>query len=80
MRNKRMEEKLAMKRAVDVSGCKRVDDDYVITNYIDGVDYCDAETEEWIWSIGRRRSDGLVIASLTTKFYQHPDFECIWLR
>lgn len=44
------------------------------------VDYCIPDTESWIWSIGKRKSDGTLFASTDTRFYQNPDYECIWLR
>jgi hypothetical protein len=46
----------------------------------EGFDYCDAKNERWIWSIGRRLSDGTVLASLTDEFYQNAEYECLWLR
>jgi len=39
---------------VDVSACQRTaTGDYVLEAFVDGVDYCDAVAEVWIWSIGR---------------------------
>jgi hypothetical protein len=46
----------------------------------DEMDYCDAKTERWIWSIGRRKKDGVMIASLDGDLYQNDDYECLWLR
>ena len=45
-----------------------------------GCDFCVAAREAWIWSIGKRRSDGAVLASTDARFYEHPEFECLWLR
>ena len=56
---------------------------FVLDEYIDDVDYCDAQNEEWIWSIGRRKSGphaGVIYASTSTQFYQHPEYTCLWLR
>ena len=43
-------------------------------------DFCNHKTEEWIWSIGKRRSDGVILASHGSELYQNPEFECLWLR
>jgi hypothetical protein len=51
-----------------------------LTGFVEGVDYCDAETERWIWSIGRSLLTGSILASTDTRFYQHPEFDCLWLR
>ena len=80
MVNRAMEEKLRQGLAVDVSAFPRTGNHYALDCYADDVDYCDAKTEQWIWSIGRRRSDGAIFASLTTDLYQNPEFECLWLR
>jgi hypothetical protein len=44
------------------------------------VDYCDAATEQWIWSIGKSLADGTIVASIDGRFYQNPQYECLWLR
>jgi hypothetical protein len=56
---------------------------------------CDAEHEQWIWSVGRcvktwrsTRDDGLtmlvpigtILASTSSILYQHQNFKCLWLR
>jgi len=46
----------------------------------EGKDYCDGKRERWIWSIGRRKSDGTILASCTDEFYQNAEYECLWLR
>ncbi len=46
----------------------------------DGAEYCYAAKEQWVWSIGKRRTDGRIFASLDTRFYGNPMFECLWLR
>jgi hypothetical protein len=82
MRNQGMARKLADREAVDVSKCERDENgDYVMKSApVFGMDYCDAADEAWIWSIGKRKTDGTILASRTTRFYQHPDFECLWAR
>jgi hypothetical protein len=59
MRNLSMRNKLERGECVDLSTCGRTDaGDYIIPPSVwqDDVDFCDAETEEWIWSIGRQYS------------------------
>ena len=51
-----------------------------LAGFVDNVDYCDRESETWIWSIGQRRTDGAIFAAADARFYQHPAFECLWLR
>lgn len=81
MRNLRMAEKIAKGEAIDISSCERnKDGDYILKRFVGNVDYCDGSTEEWIWSIGRDRQTGEILASTTTKFYQNPSFECLFLR
>jgi hypothetical protein len=81
MKNDRMQQLIADGEAIDLAGCVRtVDGDYIVENYKDGVDYCDSKRDVWIRSIGQRRSDGQVLASSDWKFYENPDFICIWLR
>lgn len=57
---------------------------YVLDRFADGKDYCDADTEEWIWSIGRSLGPGeprgVIYAATDGQFYQNPTFECLWLR
>jgi hypothetical protein len=78
MWNKRMQEKLNDGSAMDVSGCELTDEgDYILTDFEEGVDYCDAKTEKWIWSIGKDRTTGVILASTSDKYYQNPDFECL---
>jgi len=80
MTNQRMKEKLKAGDAIDVSECPRVGAYYVLRKFIPDKDYCDAKAEAWIWSIGRRYRDGLVLASRAGDLYQNHDFECLWLR
>lgn len=80
-KNLRMHEKLAQDKVIDVS--KRPlneDGDYILDEVADGLDYCNAETEQWIWSIGQHKDTGQILASHTAKFYQNPDYTCLWLR
>jgi len=83
MINKRMEEKLENGEAIDLSKCEREGRYYVVPETLwddSGMDYCDAVRECYIWSIGRRYSDGKILASTGSELYQNVDFHCLWLR
>lgn len=56
--NRAMSDKLKARKAVDVSKCRRTATGaYVLAQFNDdGVDYCDALTGDWIWSIGKTLS------------------------
>jgi len=82
MKNKAMERKLKSKEAIDLSTFPQtIVGDYVLDDLdFEGMDLCNAETEKWIRSVGKHKQSGFVLASETNKFYQNPDFECLWLR
>jgi len=80
MINQRMQEKIESGDAVDLSKCKREGRYYIVPEFFDDVDYCDAAAECWIWSIGRRYSDGVILASTGNDLYQNPQFQCLFLR
>ena len=81
MQNKRMEEKITKGEAVDLSQCERTKEGfYILDDFIEDLDYCDAEKEYWIWSIGIHYETGKILASTSSIFYQNPEFECLWLR
>jgi hypothetical protein len=88
----RMKEMVARGSAIDFKDFpKRSDGSYVVTDKhvlhcleedIDK-DFCDTSQMNgygmWIWSIGKD-AKGNVFAALDTRFYLHPEYECIWLR
>lgn len=85
MSNKAMARKLAAGECLDLSPLARTDDgDYIVpeswVGIIEDRDLCNANDETWIWSVGRRRADGVVLASHSSKLYQNPSYECLWLR
>lgn len=82
MHNQSMVKKLRDREAIDLSKCRREGKFYILDHFDihAEVDYCDTVTESWIWSIGKRHSDGVILASLGTDFYQNPDYHCLWLR
>ena len=81
MQNLRMKEKIERREAIDVSRCDRTEDGhYILPHVVEGIDYCDAQSETWIWSIGRCVKTGQILASTSSEFYTNPDFECLFLR
>jgi hypothetical protein len=54
MINLAMQRKLRAREAIDVSGCRRTaTGDYILKEFRYDTDYCDAKTEDWIWSVGK---------------------------
>lgn len=82
MSNKAMMRKLLAHEALDVcvEGQEVEPGIYQLRRFCDGVDYCDASKEKWIWSIGKREGDGEIFASTDTRYYQNNNFECLFLR
>lgn len=81
--NYRMHEKVDSGEAIDLSSkLKTAEGDYILSeeDFVEGMDYCDLSKEQWIWSIGRNLKDDYVYASTSTKYYDNPDYECLWLR
>jgi len=81
--NRRMAEKLTSGEALSVLD-EGVDMGaggfYKLRRFVEDVDYCDPATESWIWSIGRSRATGEIVASIGTGFYQNEAWECLFLR
>lgn len=76
-----MAEKLENGEAIDLADHKKNDaGDYILLNFQDGVDYCDSSKECWIWSIGEHCKTGEILASTDCRFYQNPDYKCLFLR
>lgn len=82
MKNLRMREKLDLGECIDVNkiGHSIGDGLFVLNSYQDGVDYCDAANEAWIWCIGKNIITGEILAAIDTRFYQNPHYNCLWLR
>ena len=87
MQNKSMERKLRSGAARDISPHRTSAPIRGLTAYVlpgdafqEGVIYCDAKEEVWIWSIGRHRSTNEIHASAAGVHYQHPQYECLYLR
>lgn len=81
MQNQAMKRKLEKGECVDLSQCPLNDDgDYILSSFQEDVDYCDSKKEGWIWSIGKNKVTGEILASGSTKFYQNDQYECLFLR
>jgi len=82
MLNKRMEEALLKGDCIDVRtiGTRMADGSFLLERFVDGKDYADAETERWIFSIGRSEADGKIYAAFDFRFYECPGWECLFLR
>ncbi|GJQ43986.1 MAG: hypothetical protein JETCAE03_34840 [Ignavibacteriaceae bacterium] len=81
MRNLRMQEKINSGECIDLSECQKTPEGYyIVKNFIDGIDYCNAQTEEWIWSIGINNETNEIHASHSANLYENPKYKCIWLR
>lgn len=78
--NLRMHEKVRDGEAIDLSDYPREGTKIVLDYVIDGMDYCILKEEKWIWSIGKRKSDGKILASKLTDLFVDPNFEILWLR
>jgi hypothetical protein len=78
--NLAMQRKVADGEARDIGACERVGPYYLLATFMEDVDYCDLKAGVWIWSIGRRLSDGVILASPRNDLYQNGEFECLWLR
>jgi hypothetical protein len=53
---------------------------YELKRFVEGRDYCDPSTERWIWSIGQRFSDNKIFAATDARFYNNPNYSCLFLR
>jgi hypothetical protein len=84
MVNKSMEHKLRIREALDVRkiGSEVKPGVFALLpgTFQADLDYCDAETESWIWSIGRCYETSTIYASTTAEYYGKEGFECLWLR
>lgn len=88
MKNQAMKRMLERGDAVDVEKLLALDQTqagelagtFRLDRFVENVDYVVGSTEQWIWSIGRRISDGEIFAAIDTRFYGNPEFRCLWLR
>lgn len=82
MKNLAMARKVRKGEAIDLRGAKRTEEgEYILEEFVDGVDYCDTEREVWIWSIGVN-GYGEIRAATDGRFYQSErnGWKCLFLR
>ena len=82
MENLAMQHKLQTGECLSVlkEGFSREDGTFQLRRFVENKDYCDPVRERWIWSIGRRFSDGVIFAATDTRYYDNPNFEGLFLR
>lgn len=79
--NYAMQNKVLKGEAIDISRFPTTDKgDYILPEVIEGKDYCVAQSQEWIWSIGRHVQTGEIHASTSQKLAFDDKYELIWLR
>lgn len=90
MQNQAMKRKLKAREAIDLNAVgslaecpitgKRDVFELKAGAFEEDVDYCDASTEAWVWSIGKEEGSGKVFAAFDGRYYQAQGFTCLWLR
>lgn len=83
LRNQHMARKLSSGEAKDVSPYRTQVGTYELPDgfYEEDHDYCDAERDAWVWSIGREKTTARrTFAALDARFYMVDDYDCLWLR
>lgn len=82
MQNLAMAEKLRKGEALDVLKEGRMLESgmYELKRFVEDKDYCDPKMERWIWSVGQRFSDNKIFAATDSRFYNNPNFSCLFLR
>jgi hypothetical protein len=77
-----MQERLDSGIALDVNviGTRLPDGTYLLYGFMDDVDYCDPDTESWVWTIGVHRETGEYRAAFDMRFMDHPEYKLLWLR
>lgn len=84
--NRAMQRKLDQREALDVRDLELPSQPgeeigaIRIRAFVEDKDYCDSKAGEWIWSIGRRESDGAIFAALDSRYYLREGWHCLWLR
>lgn len=79
--NYAMQHKVKKGEAIDLSRFPTTDKgDFILPEVVEGKDYCDAQREEWIWSIGRHKKSGEIHASTSQKLAFDNDYHLLWLR
>lgn len=84
MTNRRIAAMITNGEAIDLTPYRQPDGTYLLPQPLPKEmldrDFCAADTEQWIWSIGRNLRSGEIRAAHDARYYQNPDYECLWLR
>lgn len=82
MNNKAMQRKLEKGDALDVfkEGKEIAAGLYKLNRFVCDVDYCDAQKEYWIWSIGQHYDTNEIFAATDSRFYLNDQYRCLFLR
>ena len=83
MKNKSMQRKLQSGAAIDLSRYRNPKTDtYELPEGVfqKDKDYCDANEESWIFSIGKNQINGKIVAARDARFYGNSHWDCLWLR
>ena len=82
MQNLAMKELLAKADCIDLAqlGQEQSDGTFLLEQSFPNFEYIHSTSERWVISIGRRLSDGKILAAFDSRFYQDPNYECVWLR
>lgn len=79
-----MQEKLKNGEALDVtvigSPVEGQPGVWKLESYLEGLDYCDGNSETWIYSIGFDPKTNEFFAASDYRFVENPAFVCVWLR
>lgn len=80
--DKEMARQIASGQAIDLSRYPRTAEGEYIMSYLPSKNntYCDSHNKTWIWSIGQHKETKQILASTNpSRFYNKPDYECMWL-
>lgn len=82
MQNLAMLKMLVEGEALDVRrvGVQVAEGIFRLQRFDENKDYCDSVKERWIWSVGKNVFDGRIEASSDTRYYNDPNWECLFLR
>jgi hypothetical protein len=82
VQNTWMRDSLRAGRVIDVRqvGVEVEPGVFRLTKFIPDVTYVDPKTERFLLSIGRDRNSGEVLGAFDQRFYQNPDYECLYLH
>jgi len=54
--------------------------DMFLDEFVEDQDYCDLTRERWIWSIGKHKVSGQILASTDVVYKDNSQYDLLWLR